>query len=298
MKRFALSLCALVLAAPLAAQQAPPAQSAAPHNDKVAPPLAYSAEALKNSPRHGEFVDIALADGTKLNTWVVYPERKEKVGVVLVIFDIYGMGDWPQAVGDQLAKDGFIAIVPDLLSGKGPKGGGSADVASAGGNAIGQTIRTLTDADIALRLDAAMAYGKKLPASNGKTGVVGFCWGGDRSFAYAAAQPELSAAVVYYGQVPQTAGQPGTVNEEAVAKIKAPVIGFYGGTDSRVNQTIEPTKAAMSKLGKSYEPHIFEGAGHGFLRSQTGPAADPTANYRASEQAWPLTIKFFQDHLK
>ncbi len=298
MKKFLLTLCVVALAAPLYAQQTAPAAAAPPKNDKIAPPLAYAAEALKESPRHGEFVDIAMPDGTKLNSWVVYPERAEKVGVVLVIFDIFGMGDWPRAVGDQIAKDGFIAIVPDLLSGKGPKGGGSDDVASAGSTAIGQTIRTLTDADVAARLDAAMAYGRKLPASNGKTGVVGFCWGGDRSFAYAAAQPALGAAVVYYGQVPQIGGRPGVVNEEAVARITAPVIGFYGGTDSRVNQTIEPAKAAMSKLGKSYEPHIFEGAGHGFLRSQTGPAGDPTANYRASEQAWPLTIKFFQEHLK
>jgi carboxymethylenebutenolidase len=85
-------------------------------------------------------VDIALPGGGKLNSWVVYPERKDKSGVVLVIFDINGMRDLARALGDQLAQDGFIAIVPDFLSGKGPDGGGSASL----GASVGQTIRTLT----------------------------------------------------------------------------------------------------------------------------------------------------------
>ena len=300
MKRLLVTLAAIGIAVPLFAQQPPAAtQTPAappPKNDAIAPPLEYAADVLKASPRHGEWVDIKMAGGPAINSWVVYPERKEKVGVVLVIHDIYGMptgaGDWPRAVGDQLAKAGFIAIVPDLLSGKGPNGGGAPEIGAAG---IGQAIRTLTMPDVAARLDAAMAYGKTLPASNGKTGVIGFCWGGDKSFGYAAAQPALSAAVVYYGQVPQIAGQAGVVDEAAVTKIKAPVIGFYGGTDSRVNQTIDPTKAAMTKLNKSYDPHIFAGAGHGFLRNQSGGNG---ANYNASVEAWPLTVAFFTKNLK
>jgi carboxymethylenebutenolidase len=296
MKRLGLFLVAFCAASPVLAQQT---QAPPPKNDAIAPPLAYAADVLKASPRHGEWVDIKMAAGPALKTWVTYPERAGKVGVVLVIHDIYGMpngaGDWPRAVGDQLAKEGFIAIVPDLLSGKGPNGGGADDIVKAGMN-IGQVIQTLTMADVAAKLDAALAYGKSLPSSNGKTGVIGFCWGGDKSFGYAAAQPGLSAAVVYYGQVPQT--QPGTVDEAAVAKIEAPVIGFYGGTDSRVNNTIEMTRTAMAKLGKSYDPHIFEGAGHGFLRAQTGPVAGSDANYKASVEAWPLTIAFLTKNLK
>jgi carboxymethylenebutenolidase len=296
MKKFVIALILVGLASPAFAQQTPATPPPPPvKNDKIAPPLDYAADVLKASPRHGEWVDIKMPSGPALNAFVVYPERKEKVGVVLVIHDIYGMptgaGDWPRAVGDQLAKEGFIAIVPDLLSGKGPNGGNAPEIGAAG---IGQAIRTLSMADVAARLDAAMAYGKSLPASNGKTGVIGFCWGGDKSFGYAAAQPGLSAAVVYYGQVPQVAGAPPvTVDEEAVAKIKAPVIGFYGGTDSRVNQTIDATKAAMTKLGKSYDPHIMDGAGHGFLRSQNNDA-----NYKAAVESWPLTIAFFTKNLK
>ena len=122
-----------------------------------------------------------------LKSWVVYPERAQKAGVVLVIHDIRGMSDMARAMGDQLAQDGFIAIVPDFLSGKGPNGGGTDSL----GQDVGKTIQTLTPADVNARLNAAMEYGKKLPASNGKTGVIGFCWGGARSFGYAAAQPAL-----------------------------------------------------------------------------------------------------------
>jgi carboxymethylenebutenolidase len=277
-----------VLAAEGRGAQQPPL--GVPWNDAIPPGTAdHVARALKESSRHGEWVDIAVKDGTRLNTWVVYPERPTKSGVVLVIHDIGGMRDWPRALGDQLAADGFIAIVPDFLSGKGPDGGGSASL----GSGVGQAIRTLTSDEVNARLDAAMEYGRKLPASNGKTGVIGFCWGGARSFAYAAAQPALDAAVVYYGEAPGSAATPPVETE--VAKIKAPVLGLYGGNDARINATVPWTIDTMKKLGKRYEPHTFDGAGHGFLGNQAGAAG---ANLKASEQAWPLTVAFLTRHLK
>ena len=212
MRRRVLFLAVVVAAMPaLAGAQAPGGGGMAGGRQGGAPPIDvpwndaipagtpdHAARALKESPRHGEWVDIKLADGSVLNSWVVYPERATKAGVVLVIHDIGGMRDIARAVGDQLAQDGFIAIVPDFLSGKGPNGGGSASL----GTGVGQAIRTLTADDVNARLNAAMEYGRKLPASNGKTGVVGFCWGGARSFGYAAAQPALNAAVVFYGDAP------------------------------------------------------------------------------------------------
>ena len=224
-----------------------------------------------------------------MKTWVVYPERKEKAGVVLVIHDIRGMADWPRALGDQLAQDGFIAIVPDFLSGKGPNGGGTESL----GSGVNQAISALPQDEVNARLDAAMDYGKRIPASNGKTGVVGFCWGGSRSFAYAIAQPNLNASVVYYGQVPGSSAE--SAPEAELAKIKAPVLGLYGGSDGRINVTVPPTEQAMKKLGKAYEPHTFEGAGHGFLGNQAGQGG---ANLKAAQQAWPLTVAFFQKHLR
>jgi carboxymethylenebutenolidase len=137
-----------------------------------------------------------------------------------------------------------------------------------------------------------MEYGKKLPASNGKTGVVGFCWGGAQSFAYAASQPGLNAAVVYYGNAPGSGD--GTI-ETQVANLKAPVLGLYAGNDARINTTVPPTEAAMKKLGKSYEVHTYDGAGHGFMGNQAGAAG---ANLKAAQQAWPVAVQFFSKNLK
>ena len=148
-------------------------------------------------------------------------------------------------------------------------------------------IRTLTPQEVTSALDAVREYATKLPAASGKSGVVGFCWGGTNSFAYAAHQPALDAAVVYYGTSPE---------EAAVYEgIKAPVLGLYGGDDARVDATIPAAVENMKKLAKTYEPHVFEGAGHGFLRQQDGRDG---ANLKAAEQAWPLTVAFLRQHLK
>ena len=260
-----------------------------PWNDAIPPGTAdHASRALKESSRHGEWADIKMADGGVLKSWVVYPERAQKAGVVLVIHDIRGMSDMARALGDQLAQDGFIAIVPDFLSGKGPNGGGTESL----GSDVGKTIQGLTPADVVGRLNAAMEYGKKLPASNGKTGVVGFCWGGARSFGYAAAQPALNAAVVYYGDAP---GSADSSQEVALASVKAPVLGLYAGNDARINTTVPPTEAAMKKLGKSYEVHTYEAAGHGFMFSQGGAAG---ANLKAAQESWPVALQFFRKNLQ
>jgi carboxymethylenebutenolidase len=300
MKRVALFVAAMATAAPVLAQQ-PGARGGGqapaidvPWNDAIPPGTAdHATRALKESPRHGEWVDIKMADGTALKSWVVYPERADKAGVVLVIHDIFGMRDLARALGDQLAQDGFIAIVPDFLSGKGPNGGGAESL----GTGVNQAIGSLSSADVVARLDAAMEYGRKLPSSNGKTGVVGFCWGGSQSFNYAAAQPNLDAAVVFYGQAPGTSTNDATADSvaTALANLKAPVLGMYAGNDNRIDSTIPVTEAAMKKLGKTYETHVFEGAGHGFVFSQAGQNG---ANLKATQDAWPLVLQFYRTHLK
>ena len=286
--RFWSSPLAALTFAVLPAQDGPAAQ--VPWNDALPPGTAAHVEkALADSSRHGEWVDIDLADGKKLNTWVVYPERQDKAGVVLVIHDIRGMSDWIRAVGDQLAQDGFIVVVPDFLSGKGPDGGGTKSL----GKEVGQTIRALSEDEVVARLNAAKAYGEKLPASNGKTAVLGFCWGGTQSFGYALAQPKLDAAVVFYGSVPGATAT--TAPDDRIAKIGAPVLGLYAGNDARINATLPATITAMAKAGKTYEFHTFEGAGHGFTSRQDG--ADG-ANLSAAQHAWPLALTFLRRHLK
>ncbi|HSB64894.1 MAG TPA: dienelactone hydrolase family protein [Thermoanaerobaculia bacterium] len=262
----------LVLGFHAAAQDIPPAEEQAK-------------AALEKSPRHGEWIDVSMPSGGALiKTWVVYPERKEKAGVVLVIHEIFGLSDWIRGVADQLAKDGFIAVAPDLLSGKGPGGGGTESAASR--DEVVKLVRTLTPEETNARLNAVREWAIRLPAANGKSATIGFCWGGTASFAYAAAQPLLNAAAVYYGTAPAA---------EALAAIKAPVLGNYGGDDARVTATVAPTEAAMKKAGKTYEPHVHDGAGHGFLRQQAGKEG---ANLKAARAAWPRTVAFLKDALK
>jgi carboxymethylenebutenolidase len=221
--------------------------------------------------------------GAPVRTWIVYPERKGKAGVVIVIHEVYGLSDWIRAVADQLAREGFIALVPDLVTGHGPGGGGTESVASR--DEVVKLVRAITPGEATARLDAVRDFAVKLPAANGKSASLGFCWGGERSFAYATAQPALRGAVVYYGVSPEAAD---------LARIKAPVLGLYGSDDERVNATVGPAEAEMKKLGKTYEVHTYEGAGHGFLRAQSGRDG---ANLKATQQAWPRTIAFLRQVL-
>jgi carboxymethylenebutenolidase len=241
-------------------------------------------EALEKSPRHGEWVDVPVTGAKPIRTWVVYPERKDKAPVVIVVQEIFGLTDWIRSVADQLAQDGFIAVAPDLLTGKGPNGGNSDAFASR--DDVVKAVRGLQASDVDHWLDAVRQYGLGIAAANGRVGVVGFCWGGSTSFQYATHQPMLDASVVYYGSSPDAA---------ALANVKAPVLGLYGGDDERVNATIPGAQSEMKKLGKTYETHVFEGAGHGFLRAQGDRDG---ANRRAAEQAWPLTVKFLHRTLK
>ena len=250
------------------------------------PPGEKSAKAtIEKSPRHGEWVEIPVAGHkTPLKSYVVYPERKDKAPVVMVIHEIFGESDWIRSVADQLAADGFIAIAPDMLSGRGPNGGGTDSM--GGGDAVRGAIMGLKRDEVVADLDATREYAAKLPSASGKFATVGFCWGGGQSFAYAVAQPGLSAAVVYYGTPPKA---------EELTKIKAPVAGFYGGNDNRVTSTVDGTTKAMKELNKPYSPHVYEGAGHGFLRQQDGQTG---ANMKATEQAWPATIAFLRENTK
>ena len=250
----------------------------------AADPPADAEQATKHldaSARHGEWVAID-SEGDKITAWMVYPERAGTAPVVVVIHEIFGLTDWIRAVADQFAAEGFLAIAPDLLSGKGPDGSNTPEDQQ---EAV-KLVRSLDAAEVIRRLNATAAYATALPSATDKYGSVGFCWGGGKSFAWAVAQPELDAAVVYYGASPDPA---------EVSKVGAAVLGLYGGDDARVNSTIPPVEAEMERLGKTFEKQIYEGAGHAFLRQQQDRDG---ANMRASEQAWDRTIAFFKERLE
>ena len=247
------------------------------------PAEAAAMQRLESSPRHGEWVTVDAGGGDKVDVWVVYPERSDKAPVVLVIHEIFGLSDWVRATTDQLAAEGFIAVAPDLISGKAPGGKGSGSVSA---DAARSLIAGLDPAEIVRRLDATARYATALPAALPRFAVVGFCWGGGVSFAYATEQPGLSAAVVCYGTPPSI---------QALGQIRAPVLGLYGGSDARVDMTVPPAAQEMKRLGKSFDYTMFEGAGHAFFRAQDGQAG---ANLKATQQAWPRMIAFLKKNLE
>ena len=232
----------------------------------------WARERIAKSPRHSEWVTVKH-DARSVDTLVVYPESKEKRPVVLVIHEIFGLSDWAQELADELAAAGYIAVAPDLLSGMAPNGGRTKDFAAG---AVTEAVSKLPPDQVTADLNAAADYAKKLPASNGKLYVVGFCWGGGQSFRFATNRGDLSAAFVFYGPPPDSS---------AMAKINAPVYGFYAGNDARIDATIPATIAAMKAAGKTYEPVTYDGAGHGFMRAGEAPDASP-ANVKAREDSW------------
>lgn len=260
---------------------------------------------LAKSPRHGEFVTIKEANGRNLQAWVVYPEVKEKAPVVVMIHEIFGLSDWVRAMADEVAGAGYIVVEPDLLSGFGPpvtpadtpmnntagmehahmgspaQAGAGYVPAQPGGttaftdqSTITKAVSTLDAAVVTADLDAAADYGKKLPAANGKLFVTGFCWGGGKSFLFATHRHDLAAAMPFYGPPPPA---------DAMKSITAPVYGFYAGNDARITSTVEQARTDMKAAGKTYEPVVYDGAGHGFMRA--GEAPDASAENSAARQA-------------
>jgi carboxymethylenebutenolidase len=227
---------------------------------------------LQKSSRHQEWATVKH-DGRAVETFVVYPESKDKRPVVLVIHEIFGMTDWVEDLADQVAAAGYIAVAPDLLSGMGPNGGRSSSFAE--GKTM-EAVSHLSPDQVTADLNATADYGLKLPASSGKLFVAGFCWGGSQSFRFATNRGDLSAAFVFYGGPP---------DKDAMARIKVPVYGFYAGDDTRIGATVPSTVEQMKALGKAFEPVTYDGAGHGFMRAGEAPDAND-ANRKARMDAW------------
>jgi carboxymethylenebutenolidase len=145
---------------------------------------------------------------------------------------------------------------------------------------VTKAVSSLPDAQVLADLDAAADYGKKLPAASGKLFVVGFCWGGGKSFLFATHRHDLSAAFVFYGPPPA---------EDLMKNITAPVYGFYAGNDARITATVPKTQEEMKALGKTYEPVVYDGAGHGFMRAGEAPDASP-ANAAARQAGFKRMV--------
>jgi carboxymethylenebutenolidase len=196
------------------------------------------------------------------------------------------LNDWAQAVADRLAEAGYIAIAPDLLSGMAPGGGRTKDFASP--SAATEAIGKLVPADVVANLGAVADYAATIPSANGKLAVVGFCWGGGQTWRFALARSNVVLACPFYGTAPKDADY---------SKIPCPVQGFYGGNDARVNSTLEATTAGMKAAGKTFEPVLYEGAGHAFMRAGEDADASP-ANKAAMTAGWARLLKLLAEVAK
>ncbi len=236
---------------------------------------------LEKSPRHQEWVKVKNGP-REVQCFVVYPEVKDKATTIVMIHEIFGLSDWAREMADELAAEGYIVIAPDLLSGLGPNGGGSD--AFANQSAVTKAVSLLPPAQVTGDLKAAVEYAKTIPAANGKIVVAGFCWGGGQSFRFAANNQEVKTAFVFYGTPP---------GADDLAKINCPVYGFYGGNDARVTATVPKATEQMKAAGKTYEPVIYDGAGHGFMRAGEAPDAND-GNRKARDEAFKRWLELMK----
>ncbi len=243
--------------------------------------LAVAAAALPRAPTprrpardiHAEYVKVPSGRDT-LTAYLAYPERKGQAPGVVVIHEIFGISDFIRQTTEQLAKDGFVAIAPDLLS---HRGGTPASTDSAR-----KLIAGLDPDTITRDLDATVAYVKHLPAARpDRVGVIGFCWGGGQSFRYATNNPSLRAFVVCYGPGPEAM---------AIARLRAPGLGVYAENDARLNAALPDVEAAVRTYHKDYAHAVYPGVGHGFLRTREKP--------EVADSAWRTIVRFFRTNLE
>jgi len=231
-----------------------------------------SIAALVSRDIHAEYVKY-LSGRDTVTAYIAYPERPTPAPAVIVIHEIFGMSDFVRQTTEQLAKDGFVAIAPDLLS----RRGGT----PALGDSARRVISSLPPDSVTADLDATQAYLKSLKAvRRDAIGVIGFCWGGGQSFRYATNAPGLKAFVVCYGPSP---------NPADMAKIRAQGLGVYAENDARIDAGLPDAAAAMRAAGKDYPYTVYPGVGHGFLRSREKP--------EVADSAWNAVIRFFQKNL-
>jgi len=225
-------------------------------------------------------IKYASTDGTAISAYVTRPKGSEAHPAVLVIHEWDGIKEQIRDVARMLAKAGYVALAPDLLS---RYGGTSSFSTQEAAIAAG---RKLDDEMITKDLTGGVNYlkGQSFVRPN-RVGVIGFCWGGGKALLFTTRSKDLSASVIYYGSNP--------ANLEDVKNISAPVLGQYGGADERITSAVPKLDEAMKKYGKSFEYKVYPGAPHAFN-------SDGSPSYRedAAKEAWSRTLQFFKAHLQ
>jgi carboxymethylenebutenolidase len=213
-----------------------------------------------------------------MKAYLARPKASKKYPAVIVIHENRGLVPHIMDVNRRMAREGFLSLAPDALS---PLGGTPENDPTK----TSTMFRELNGEQTTKNFVAAVKYLETHPLSNGKVGCTGFCWGGAMTNQVAVNCPTLKAAVPYYGRQPVA---------EDVAKIKAPVMAHYGGTDTGINQGIPAFEEALKKANIEYYIYIYDSAGHAF-NNDTSPER---YNEQAAKLAWKRTVDFFKDKLK
>jgi carboxymethylenebutenolidase len=204
------------------------------------------------------------------------PTGAGKVGAVVVVQEWHGINDEMRAKVDRFAREGFLALAPDLYHGK---------VATNDADA-GTLMSALDFGRAVAEIGAAAQWLSAQPRSNGKVAVLGFCLGGALTFASAANLPGLACAVPFYG-IPD-------LSKLDLNKVTAPIQAHFAERDDWASpEKARLLEADLKAKGKPIELYIYEGAGHAFMRD-----SDKTKYHEASaKKAWPRTIAFLHEHL-
>jgi carboxymethylenebutenolidase len=244
----------------------------------------WARQNLAKSPRRNEWV--TLQSGSRsIKAWVEYSSAKGKAPVVLVLHEVFGLTDSTRNTADRIAAMGYTVVVPDMLSGYGPNGGDSDSFTEA--HAQSKTLVGLSDQAITDDINRWADYGVHLASSNDTFAIVGLSWGGGAAFHYAtmANRKDLKAVFVFYDVGPprETQKYEGAPAQVPVGPIRVPIHGFYPENDTRVMTSLEATQDAMAAANKAFDPVIYKGADHAYMRLGEDPANTNSANKAAVE---------------
>jgi carboxymethylenebutenolidase len=259
-----------------------------------------SAARVAASPRRGEWVKVPFEAGSKdtIMAWIVYPSNaRAKAPVVVVIHDIGGLSVWARGVADQLAAEGFIGVSPDFTS----RLRGTPSSTELPRDSAGKLMQMVNSGERNRIISAVAKYAMSRPNAEQRYGTVGYCWGGGTTFMHVVngGAPGFSGGVAFYGLPYMNGAAP---IADSLAKIRVPVMLFNGGKDARIAAAMPAVDSVMKRLGKAYMSANYEGATHGFMRSQDDPKptrdlAEEAANLAATKDAWPRTVEFLRKNL-
>jgi carboxymethylenebutenolidase len=233
-------------------------------------------------------VRIPVADG-EIPAYRAMPAKGKDFPVVLVVQEIFGVHEHIKDVCRRFAKEGYLAIAPEMYARQ-----GDVSKISDWKQIIAEVVSKVPDAQVMSDLDAAVDWARKSGKGHGsKLAVTGFCWGGRITWLYAAHRKDLGAGVAWYGRLKgQTTPLQPKYPLDVVADINAPVLGLYGGKDQGIPLAdVEAMRAALQAAGKPSEIIVYPEADHGFL-------ADYRGSYSATDAAagWAACLAWFRKH--